>query len=120
MRWRLNTLAVSGLQWALGLVVLLESLHFALSRVSAHHFAQTGLSFWLRPALAWSEAAAAVLFLVPATTLVGGFALLAVFAAAIAIHIHLGDYGVGMLIVYGMAVVVCMTQREKKAGGKVG
>src|SRR2546422_2121407 len=60
-----NTIAVPGLRIALGLVVLLESVHFALSAAAGHHFARTGLAQWIRPALGWSEAVAALLFLVP-------------------------------------------------------
>jgi hypothetical protein len=117
MRRHLTTIAVPGLRWALGLVVLLESLHFAVSPAAAHHFARTGWPLWIRPALGWSEAAAALLFLAPRTTIVGGYALLLTFAVAVAIHFQGNDFGVGALIVYGMAVVLCITHREK-VGGK--
>jgi hypothetical protein len=112
MREHLSTIAVPGLRLALGIVVLLESVHFALSPAAAHHFAQTGLAPWIRPVLAWSEAAAALLFLVPITTLVGGSALLLIFAVAIAIHFQTGNFGFGGLIVYSMAVIVCITHRK--------
>src|SRR5438093_8512453 len=41
-----NTIAVPGLRIALGLVVLLESVHFALSAAAGHHFARTGCFFF--------------------------------------------------------------------------
>ncbi|SRR5213080_3831765 len=111
-----NTIAVPGLRIALGLVVLLESVHFALSAAAGHHFARTGLPQWIRPALGWSEAVAALLFLVPVTTDVGGYALLAIFAIAIAIHFQGGDSSIGGLIVFAMAVLVCITHRERLYG----
>ena len=114
MRPHLTTIAVPGLRWALGLVVLLESLHFAVSSAAAQHFARTGWPLWVRPALGWSEAAAALLFLVPAMTIIGGWALLVTFAVALAIHLQGRDFGVGVLIVYAMAVMVCMAYRQKR------
>jgi hypothetical protein len=112
MNPRIKKLAISGLQWALGLVVLWESAYFALSPAAGRQFAETGLPQWIRPALGGSEAVAALLFLAPAVSLVGGYALLVVFAIAIGIHFLHGQYDVGGLIVYGMAVVVCMTHRN--------
>jgi hypothetical protein len=115
MKELLSTIAVPGLRLALGVVVLLESVHFAFSPASAHHFAQTGWAQWIGPALGWSEAVAALLFVVPITTLVGGSALILIFAIAIAIHLQGGDFGIGGLIVYSMAVIVCIAHREKAA-----
>jgi hypothetical protein len=108
--------AISGLRLALGLVVLWQSAHFALSAGGAHEFAKTGLPVWIRPALGGSEAVAALLFLVPAVSLVGGYALLAIFAIAICVHFLHGQYEVSALIVYGMAAIVCITQRHGETG----
>jgi hypothetical protein len=116
MNQRRKQLAISGLQWTLGLVVLLESAHFALLQSAGREFAKTGLAPWIRPALGWSEMVAALLFLVPATSLVGGYLLLLTFAIGVAIHLLIGELpGVGSLIIYGMAVVACMTHRNKQA-----
>lgn len=110
MNQRLKQLGISGLRWALGLVVLLESAHFALSASAGHQFAKTGLPLWIRPALGGSEVVAALLFLLPAAIFVGGYLLLFIFAIAMVIHFLLGDFaGVGSLIVYSMAVVACLT-----------
>lgn len=106
------------LRWALGLVVLVEALRFAVSPAMAAHFARTGLPLWIRPMLGWGEAVAALLFLVPVTRFVGGYALLLTFGAAVALHIHLGDYGVGSLIVYATAVIVCIADRGSQMGHK--
>jgi len=59
------------LQWALGLVILEESLRFAFSPGAAQAFAKTGMPNFIHLALAWAEIAAAILFLVPRATVVG-------------------------------------------------
>jgi hypothetical protein len=112
---QLSRFAISGFRYVLGLVVLLESLHFALSPHAAHEFAQAGLPSWVRPALGGSEALAALLFLLPAASLVGGYLLLLIFAIAAGIHFLRGEFDVGSLIVYGMAVIVCMTHPTSPA-----
>ena len=83
--------AISGLRWTLSLVVLSEALHFAISPTSARHVAHFGLPLWMRPALAWSEAAAALLLLAPMTAVVGGYALLLIFVLAASIHFYGGE-----------------------------
>ena len=79
---------------------------------------KTGLPQWIRPALGGSEVVAALLFLVPAASSVGGYLLLFIFAIAIVIHFLVGEIaGVGSLVVYSMAVIVCMAHRNKSSGG---
>lgn len=108
-------IAMAALRWAVGLVVLIEALHFALSPLEAAHFARTGLPSWLRPLLAWPEAAAAVLFLTPRATVVGGCTLLLIFTAAVGVHVAMRDVAVGALVVYAAAVVACMEHRTQQA-----
>lgn len=91
------------LQWVLGLVILAESLRFAFSPEAAHAFAKTGLPNFIRQGLAWAEIAAAILFLVPRATVVGGRLLIAVLGVAIVIHILHGWFDVGVLVVYAAA-----------------
>jgi hypothetical protein len=91
------------LQWVLGLVILEESLRFAFSPEAAHAFAKTGLPNFIRMGLAWAEIAAAILFLVPRATVVGGRFLIVVLGAAIVIHILHGWFDVGVLVVYAAA-----------------
>jgi hypothetical protein len=117
MNPRLMKLAISGLRWALGLVVLLESAHFVLSPAAAHGFAGTGFPLWLRPALGGSEVIAALLFLVPAANVVGGYALLSIFAIAAGVHLLHGQFDVGSLVVYAMGVLVCITYRDSESAG---
>jgi hypothetical protein len=52
---------------------------------------------------------------VPAANLIGGYLLLIVFTIAVAIHFLLGEFNVGAIFVYGMAVVVCMSHRNNAA-----
>ena len=91
------------LHWTLGLVILAESAHFALSPESAHAFAKTGLPNFVHLGLAWAETAAAILFLVPRATVAGGLLLIAVLAFAIVIHLLHGWFDVGGLVVYAAA-----------------
>jgi DoxX-like family len=113
---RLGHWALPGLRWAVGLVVVWESCAFVCGS-AARAFAHTGLPHWMRPALGSAEALAAVLFLVPGTTLAGGYALLGIFVLAAAIHVLHGWYDVGGLVVYFAAVLVCVVEREGKLPG---
>jgi len=88
------------LQWVLGLIILVESMHLALSPPAAQAFAKTGLPNFMRLTLAWAEIAAAILFLVPRATTAGGRFLIGVLAAAIVIHLLHGWFDVGALVVY--------------------
>jgi len=97
--------AIVALQWAVGLVVLEESLRLGLDEAAARHFAHAGMPQWLRPALAWSEVAATILFLVPFTVIAGGYILLMIFAIAALLHLLHGEFAIGALIVYGVAVI---------------
>lgn len=51
----------------------------------------------------------------PAARLIGGYALLFVLAIAVAIHLLHGQYNVGSLLVYGMAICVYTSYREEGA-----
>jgi hypothetical protein len=111
------------LQWVLGLVILAESARFAFSPGAAHAFAKTGLPDFIRLALAWAEIAAAILFLVPRATVVGGWFLIVVLASAIVLHLLHGWFDVGALVVYAAAAWAVITgksagmsaPREKRA-----
>jgi len=87
MNPRLKMLAIPGLRWVLALVVWLESAHFAVSPAAARQLSATGLPRWIAPALGGSEVAAALLFLVPAASVVGGCALLFIFLIAAGVHL---------------------------------
>jgi hypothetical protein len=109
----LKRFALPALRWVLGLVVVAQSLEFIFSASTARHLAHMGLPLWLRPVLGGIEVAAAVLFLIPRSAVLGGYLLLTIFAFAIAIHVLHGQYAVDTLIVYFMAVLACLADREQ-------
>src|SRR5260370_10101753 len=75
------------LQWILGLVIFMQAAVFAFSPASAHAFAKTGLPNVVRRVLAWAEMAAAVVFLIPRTVVIGGLLLIVVLARAVVLHL---------------------------------
>lgn len=106
-------LSVNALRWTVGVVVLLESLRFTFSASTVHHLSQMGLPSWVRFGLGGTEAVAALLFLLPATGKVGAYALLVIFAFAAIIHLLHGEFEIGGLAVYAMAVIVAMNHTEQ-------
>ena len=108
MRPSLTGSAIPLLRWTLSIVVIIESLQFVFSTAAAHFFLKIGVPGWVRPALGISEIVAALLFLVPATTIAGAYLLLVVFALAAMVHVLHGQYGVGGLVVYAVAVLACI------------
>ena len=117
MNWRnKRILAIFGLRSVLGAVVLLESLQVVLSNSTAAHLARMGSPLWVRLVLGGSEIVAALLFLVPVTALVGSYLLLVIFSFAMLIHFLHGESAVGGLLVYLMAVIVCIASREPPSG----
>jgi hypothetical protein len=103
------------LQWVLGLVILVESLRFAFRSHAAHEFAKTGLPDFVHLGLAWAEIAAAILFLIPRATVVGGRFLIAVLAVAIVIHLLHGWFDVGGLLVYAAATWAVVAMKSASA-----
>jgi hypothetical protein len=57
-------IALTGLQWTLGLVILIEAILFLLPN-AAHAFASTHMPNILRMVLGWSEIAGCILMLIP-------------------------------------------------------
>jgi hypothetical protein len=112
MNTRLKKLAIPGLRVVVGLVVAVQSALFAFSAAGAQAVARIGFPQWIRPVLGGSELVAAILFLIPATILAGGYALLFIFAIAAAIHFLHGQFDVSALVLYAVAVMVCLTHRE--------
>jgi hypothetical protein len=112
MNERLTKMALPLLRWCLGLVVAWESCEFAFGTAAMRTFAKSGLPLWIRPVLGCAEIVAATLFLVPAATLIGGYALLVIFFLAAVIHILHDWYDLGGLLVYAAAVLACMAHRS--------
>jgi len=114
MNARLAKSSIPLLRWTVGLVVLLESCRFVFSTSAAHFLAKAGLPAWIRPVLGGAEIVAVVLFLVPLTAIIGGYLLLVIFVLATLLHILHGQYDVGSLIVYAVALLVCLAHTESR------
>lgn len=103
------------LRWALGLVILAESARFAFSHSAAHTFANSGLPNAVRLGLAWSEMAAALLFLIPCLEVAGGRLLIVILGLAIVVHLLHGWFDVGGLVVY-MAATWAVIEAAPRRG----
>jgi len=95
-------LALTVLQWTLGVVILIEAVLFVLPS-AAHEFARTHMPGFVRLVLGWGEIAGCILLLIPKTALRGAWILVAVFIMAILIHLLHGAYNVGNLVIYTAA-----------------
>lgn len=90
------------LQWALGIVILIEAVMFVLPS-AAHEFSRTHMPAIVRMIIGWGEIVGAVLLLIPKTTIRGAWLLVAVFVMAILLHLLHGLYGIGNLVIYAAA-----------------
>ena len=90
------------LQWALGVVILIEAVRFVLPS-AAHEFSRTHLPGFIRLVLGYGEILGSILLLIPKTTVRGAWLLQAVFVMAIVIHLLHGAYNVGNLVIYAAA-----------------
>ena len=97
-----NKLGLCVLQWALGIVILIEAVMFVLPS-AAHEFSRTHMPGIVRMIVGWGEIAGAILLLIPKTTVRGAWLLLAVFVMAILLHLLHGLYGIGNLVIYAAA-----------------
>jgi len=94
--------ALTVLQWALGVVILIEAVLFVLPS-AAHDFARTHIPGFIRLVVGFGEIAGCVLLLIPRTAIRGAWLLVAVFVFAILIHLLHGMYGIGNLVIYAAA-----------------
>jgi len=101
-------LALTVLQWVLGIVILAEAVQFVLPG-AAHDFARTHLPGFVRLTLGWGEIIGCILLLIPPTAIRGAWILVAVFTLAIVIHLLHGMYGVGNLVIYTAAAFAVAT-----------
>lgn len=97
-----SKIALTGLQWTLGIVILIEAVLFLLPS-AAHDFARTHMPNFVRLILGGGEFAASVLLLIPRTEIRGAWLLAAVFVLAMVIHLLHGAYNVGNLAIYAAA-----------------
>jgi hypothetical protein len=109
--------AIRCLHWTVGLVVLLESCRtFYAAHFALHASGHAAILNSVRLFLSGAEIVAALLFLVPFTTFVGGHMLLAIFGLAIVIHGLHGEFGgLEILVLFGVAVWVSLAARKDAA-----
>lgn len=109
--------ALTGLQWTLGIVILIEAILFVMPNAQ-HDFAATHMPDAIRLLLGWGEILGAVLLLIPQTAVRGAWALVLIFIFAILIHLLHGMFTVGYLIIYIAAAWAIATAKNatQKAG----
>jgi uncharacterized membrane protein YphA (DoxX/SURF4 family) len=94
--------ALTGLQWTLGLVILIEAVLFVMPS-ARHDFARTHMPDVVRQVLGWGEIVGSVLLLIPRTAVRGAWVLVAIFVLAIIVHLLHGMFTVGYLTIYTAA-----------------
>jgi uncharacterized membrane protein YphA (DoxX/SURF4 family) len=95
-------LALTVLQWVLGIVILAEAVQFVLPG-AAHDFARTHMPAIIRFILGGGEIVGCILLLIPLTAIRGAWMLVAIFTIAIVLHMLHGMYNVGNLVIYTAA-----------------
>ncbi len=116
MTSRNSRLALQGLRWVLGIVVLWQSFLFlraTIADVQAAGSGHLGAHLWIRLVLASVEIIATVMFLAPVVDLAGSDLMLVVLAFAMLFHALQAQFNVGPLPVYAMAVLVWMAHRRE-------
>ena len=104
--------AIRCLHWTVGLVVLIESIQTFYFAHATHGTSHAEALIAVRLVLSACEIVAALLFLIPASSVAGGAGLLVIFGVAIAIHVLHGDFrGLEILVLYGVAVYVSLADR---------
>jgi uncharacterized membrane protein YphA (DoxX/SURF4 family) len=95
--------ALTGLQWTLGLVILIEAILFLMPAGARHDFSQTHMPDVLRPVLGWSEIVGSILLLIPRTAARGAWILAGTFVLAMIVHLLHAMTNVGNLAIYTAA-----------------
>src|SRR5579862_9795421 len=103
---------LTGLQWTLGMVVLLESFLFVMPSAGLE-FAHTHMPNMVREVLGWGEIVGAILFLIPRSVFLGGWLLVGIFALAILTHLLHGMWNVGSLLIYTAAAATVVASQDK-------
>jgi uncharacterized membrane protein YphA (DoxX/SURF4 family) len=104
-------LALTILQWVLGVVILAEAVQFVMPG-AAHDFARTHLPGFIRMILGYGEIVGCILLLIPPTAVRGAWVLVGIFTLAIVTHLLHGMYGVGNLVIYTAAAWAIATGKE--------
>jgi len=113
--------AIEALRWVLGVVVLWTSCRFLWSMIVTMQeipdSRRAGPHVWILLGIASVEIVAAIMFLAPLVHVAGSYLLLAVFAFAILLHVLQGQFDIGFLLVYAMAVTVWLAHRREAQAG---
>lgn len=110
---RLRRSATTAIQWALGLFLIFKSLLLAFSEGAIAEFAESGYPDWIRLVLAWSEIAAASLFLFPKTFRIGSWLLLGVLFGAALLHILLGESPLTMFLYMVIVFMILLYRNDE-------
>jgi hypothetical protein len=115
-------LAIRCLHWTVGVVVLIESIQTFYFAHSAHGTSHAGTLIAWRLVLSACEIVAALLFLIPASSVAGALLLLVILGLAFAIHALHGEFrGLEILVLYGVAIYVSWAEtRESRAAELTG
>jgi uncharacterized membrane protein YphA (DoxX/SURF4 family) len=92
--------ALTGLQWALAIVIFIEAGIFIVTPHARHEFGRTHLPQILRLFLGWGEIVGAILLLIPQIAVRGAWLLLSIFLVAILVHVVHAMPNVGALVIY--------------------
>ena len=109
----LKRMSIPILRLTLGVFLLIASwhqFHFALRAITSS--APVGHMYWIRLVISGAEGIAALLFLIPPSSRIGGYILLGVFAAAILVHALHGDFRELDLLVYAAAVLAVLAHEK--------
>ncbi len=122
MMGRRTSTALRLLHWTVGLVILWEGYRtFFGSLRRLYEAGHAGAMAWIRVGISGPEILAALLFLIPFTIWIGGYALMVMLAIAIAIHGLHGEFGgLEILILYGVAVYVTLAERQDRIEASCG
>jgi hypothetical protein len=117
MEHRVKT-ALTGLQWTLGLVILIEAVLFVMPS-ARHSFSTTHMPNAVRLVLGWGEILGALLLLIPRTAVRGAWTLVLIFILAIIIHALHGMFDVGNLVIYTAAAwAIAIGKNAAQQGGR--
>jgi hypothetical protein len=97
-----SKVGLCALQWALGIVILIEAILFVLPG-AAHEFSRTHMPGFIRMILGFGEIIGCLLLLIPKSVIQGAWLLFAIFVFAILLHLLHGQYNVGNLVIYAAA-----------------
>ena len=97
-----------------GVVALIQAAVFLFALFRSENSSHQNLLHLIQTVLAGCEIIAALLFLIPRTFSFGVWSLVAVFLFALLLHVAHGDFNVGSLLVYTVAVLVVKAYKSSQ------